>query len=124
MGKNANERIEKYTQKLDPDITKSRLEVQQTTMVRHFSNKTGLFYDIEVETKQVLDGQNVPTIFYPFYLAFARELLKKRLAGFSGASMAAETQVLLSKWTGRTLVQSVLEAIRDDVFDISAPAGP
>lgn len=78
---------------------------------------------MEAQVRQVLDGESVATIDYPFYLNFGREVWSKLRAGFSGDSLAREVNVLMQKWVARGLAQPVLEAIRSQVFNIPAP-GP
>jgi len=78
---------------------------------------------METQVKQVLDGEGVATIDYPFYLSFARELWRLQRCEMSGDSLAREAQVLIQKWVGRGLSQPVLEVIRTQVFNI-APVGP
>jgi hypothetical protein len=62
----------------------------------------------------------VPTILYPFYLNFAREIYSRRMR-FSGSSLAREVEVLLEKWVARTLDRQVLERIRDETFAVPEP---
>jgi hypothetical protein len=76
---------------------------------------------METQVKQVLDTEGVPTIDYPFYLGYGRELWKLTQREISGTSMQLEALVLLNKWVARGLTQSVLEAVRLQVFNISAP---
>ena len=42
----------------------------------------------------------------------------------SGESAALEAAILIGKWVARGLSLPVLEAIRTNVFNVSAPAGP
>ena len=42
----------------------------------------------------------------------------------SGESAAIAAQTLVDKWVARGLVQSALEAIRTQVYNISAPIAP
>jgi hypothetical protein len=78
---------------------------------------------IETETKQVLDGSGIDTMFIVFYLDFARQLFKlSHGRTISGPTLAKEAQVLLEKWQNRGLRPEVLAAIRTDVFNVPAPA--
>ncbi|OYD15439.1 hypothetical protein CH330_05660 [candidate division WOR-3 bacterium JGI_Cruoil_03_51_56] len=56
-----------------------------------------------------------------YYKAFGAEVWRLQNTGVSGESLAIEVGVLVAKWVGRGLTQSVLEAIRTDVFNVSAP---
>jgi hypothetical protein len=76
---------------------------------------------METQVKQVLDTEGVPTVDYPSYLAYGRELWSLVQREVSGTSLQLEALVLLNKWVARGKTQSVLEAIRLQVFNISAP---
>ena len=79
---------------------------------------------MELQVKQVCDGAGVPTIAYPFYLCFGREVWALSRKDISGESLAQEAAILIAKWVARGLTQSVLQAIRTDVFNVSAPIAP
>jgi len=76
---------------------------------------------IEEATQQILDVEGVPTIYYPYYYACARALDKLQRQGFAGETMAIEAALLIGLWVGRGLIQSVLETIRTQVFNVAAP---
>ena len=80
-------------------------------------------YAMEGQVRQVLNGEGVSMIQYPFYLAFGRQVwkLSQRVTGESAALEAANYVAL---WTARGLSQTILEKIRFDVFGISAPVAP
>jgi hypothetical protein len=79
---------------------------------------------MELQVKQVCDSFGVPTITYPFYLCFGREMWSLLRKEMSGESMALEAATLIAKWVARGLTQSVLQAIRSDVFNVPAPVAP
>jgi hypothetical protein len=66
----------------------------------------------------------VPTIQYPFYLNFGREIWALTRKEVSGESLAQEAAVLVAKWTARGLTAPVLQAIRSEVFNVPAPIAP
>jgi hypothetical protein len=78
----------------------------------------------ELQVKQVCDGAGVPTIQYPFYLCFGREIWALQRRDVSGESLAIEAATLIEKWKTRGLTEAVLQAIRTDVFNVAAPIGP
>jgi len=53
--------------------------------------------------------------------SFCMALLRKEL---SGEAMAKEAATLIAKWKSRGLVEAVLQGIRTDVFNVSAPIAP
>jgi len=76
---------------------------------------------MELQVKQVCDGAGVPTIQYPFYLCFGRQMWALSRKDISGESLAIEAATLIAKWTARGLTAAVLQAIRTDVFNVAAP---
>ena len=80
-------------------------------------------YAMEGEVRQVLNSAGVSVIQYPFYLAFGRQVwkLSQRI---SGETAVLEAAILVAKWVARGLSLAVLATIRNQVFGISAPAGP
>ncbi len=73
---------------------------------------------------QPCDFQDAATIFYPYYPNFGRGVWSLQQKGASGVTLQKECAVLIAKWLLRGLSLSVLEAIRSDVFNVSAPVGP
>jgi hypothetical protein len=120
---NLMKRIARWTVKSSPERIKAILEELRPTMLANMQTAFPELVAVETQVKQVLDGEGVSTIDYPFYLAFGRELWRLQRQGISGDSLAREAQVLLQKWVGRGLAQPVLEVIRTQVFNI-APIGP
>jgi hypothetical protein len=76
---------------------------------------------MELKTKKTLDAIGVPTIQYPSYLDFGREIWALGRREITGESAALAAQVLVDKWVARGLAKSTLEAIRLNVFNINAP---
>ncbi|MGQ9707698.1 MAG: hypothetical protein ACUVUR_02335 [bacterium] len=120
---NLMKRIAKWTVKTSPERIKAILEELRPTMLANMQTSFPELVGIETQVKQVLDGEGVSTIDYPFYLDFGRELWRLQRQGISGDSLAREAQTLIQKWVGRGLAQPVLEVIRTQVFNIS-PVGP
>ncbi|MGQ9678443.1 MAG: hypothetical protein ACUVUD_04095 [bacterium] len=113
-------RIERWRLKTEPETVCMRLKQLRPSMERRQESQQELLVQIETKAKQVLDSANVPTMLYPFYLNFAREIYSRRLR-FSGASLAREIGVLLEKWVARTLERTVLERIREEALSVPAP---
>jgi hypothetical protein len=121
MASDPTVRISKWNQKFNTERIKATLDDMRTDM---YSRVQSVFPEItamEGQVKQVLDIEGVPTIEYPSYLNYGRELWRLTRKEISGTSMQLEALVLLNKWVARGLTQSVLEAIRLQVFNISAP---
>ncbi|MEO0020479.1 MAG: hypothetical protein ABIK47_07615 [candidate division WOR-3 bacterium] len=114
-------RMERWRIKTDPDKVCARLKELRPSMDRRQELQQIFLVEIETKAKQVLDSANVPTMLYPFYLNFAREIYSRRMR-FSGSSLAREIGVLLEKWVMRTLEREVLERIRDEALSVPEPA--
>ncbi len=116
-------RITKWTAKTNPERVKSTLEELRTMMINNIQTTFPELVMLEAQVRQVLDGESLSLRDYPFYLAFAREVWSKERNGLSGGSLSREVAVLIQKWVGRGLSQTILERIRNEVFSI-APPGP
>ncbi len=114
-------RIAKWDVKYDTAAIKTVLDKMRPTMLERVNAVFASIVAMETQVKQVLDNEGVPTISYPSYLAYGRELWRLQRREISGTSLQLEALVLLNKWVARGLTQSVLEAIRLQVFNVSAP---
>ncbi|HDQ99001.1 MAG TPA: hypothetical protein ENN51_01750 [candidate division WOR-3 bacterium] len=103
-----------------PAITRQQAESLKT---KYFTvrNAQNLYL---AATKQVLAGEGVSAILYAGYCAFAGEMDRARRKLGAGQGLALEAATLVAKWVARGLSQSVLEKVRLQVFDVSAPVGP
>ncbi len=117
-------RIRKYNAKYSAANLTRDLAVKLPDMAARYSAATTLGVAMETQVKQVLDGAGVPTIQYPFYLCFGRELWALQRREVSGESLAIEAAVLIAKWVARGLTESVLVSIRGGTFSIGAPIAP
>jgi hypothetical protein len=114
-------RIAKWDAKFDTTRIKATLDQMRPTMLANVASVTPMITAMEISVKQVCDGAGATVIQIPFYLCFGREmwaLLRKEL---SGEAMAKEAATLIAKWKSRGLVEAVLQGIRTDVFNVSAP---
>jgi hypothetical protein len=117
-------RIENWDAAFNTEQIKLRLDAKRPKMLEHVSSVQPLLAAMELQVKQVCDGAGVPTIQYPFYLCFGREMWSLTRRDISGESMAIEAATLIAKWKARGLVEALLQAIRTDVFNVAAPIGP
>ena len=117
-------RIENWDAKFDTTVIKTTLDKKRPKMLEHVSAVTPMIAAMELQVKQVCDGKGVPTIQYPFYLCFGRELWSLCRREFSGESLAQEAATLIAKWVARGLTSAVLQSIRTAVFSVSAPVAP
>jgi hypothetical protein len=117
-------RIEKWDAKFDTTQIKVTLDKMRPKMLQYASSAFTSIALMETQVKQVCDGAGVPTIQYPFYLCFGREIWSLLRREMSGESMAQEAALLIGKWTARGLSTPLLQAIRTDVFNVPAPIAP
>jgi hypothetical protein len=117
-------RIAKWNVKFNTERIKATLDEMRPTMLANVTAVTPMITAMELQVKQVCDGTGVPTIRYPFYLCFGREMWALTRKDISGESLALEAATLIAKWVARGQTEAVLQAIRTDVFNVAAPIGP
>jgi hypothetical protein len=74
---------------------------------------------IEQATQGVLNDADVPTVQYPFYLNFAREIWARKFRGIDGPTLISSAQSLHDKYVSYGLATAVLVDIADQVFTIT-----
>lgn len=74
---------------------------------------------IEMAIQTVLNGTDVPTIDYPFYMNFGREIWSKQNKGIDGDTLASVAQSLTDKYEAYGLDDAILIDIADTVFHIT-----
>jgi hypothetical protein len=117
-------RIAKWNAKFDTERVKGALDAMRPTMLQNVTAVFPMITAMELQVKQVCDGAGVPTIQYPFYLNFGREIWALTRKEVSGESLAQEAAVLIAKWVARGLTSAVLQTIRTDVFNVGVPLAP
>jgi hypothetical protein len=117
-------RIANWDAKFNTERIKATLDEKRPKMLANVNAVFPMIAAMELQVKQVCDGAGVPTIQYPFYLCFGREMWALSRKDISGESLALEAAILITKWTARGLTSAVLQGIRTDVFNVSAPIAP
>ena len=117
-------RIANWDEKYNLERVNAILTEKRPTMLQSVTSVTPLITAMELQVKQVCDGAGVPTIQYPFYLCFGRELYGLTRREFSGESASIEAALLIAKWTARGLTAAVRQGFRTDVFNVVAPVTP
>jgi len=117
-------RINNWNEKYNLERVNAILTAKRPSMLQNMSAVAPLIAAMELQVKQVCDGAGVPTIQYPFYLCFGREIWALTRKEVSGESLALEAATLIAKWVARGLQQPLLESIRTDVFNVGAPIAP
>ena len=117
-------RIDNWNQKYNLERVNAVLTEKRPKMLQNMSAVVPLITAMELEVKQTCDAAGVPTIQYPFYLCFGREMWALTRKDISGESLALEAATLIAKWVARGLDQTLLQAIRSQVFNVPAPVAP
>ena len=117
-------RIANWNEKYNLERVNAVLTEKRPTMLQNMSSVVPLMTAMELQVKQTCDAAGVSVIQYPFYLCFGREIWALTRKDISGESMAKEAATLIAKWVARGLTQSVLQAIRSEVFNVPAPTAP
>ena len=124
MPTDPTKRTENWDSKYDIVRIAAMLTAKRAKMLEHINAVTPLMAAMELQVRQTCDASGVPTIHYPFYLNFGREVWALTRKEISGESLAQEVAVLIAKWVARSLNQAVLQAIRTQVFNVNAPIAP
>ena len=117
-------RVANWDEKYNLERVTAILTEKRPRMLQSVTAVTPQITAMELQVKQVCDGAGVPTIAIPFYLCFGREMFKLIRADISGETLAKEAAVLIAKWKARGMTEAVLQGIRTDVFNVSAPIAP
>jgi len=117
-------RLNNWDTKYNLERVNAILTEKRPTMLTSMGSVLPLLAAMEQQVKQTCDAAGVPTIQYPFYLCFGREMWALIRKDISGESLAQEAATLIAKWVARGLVQAVLQSIRTDVFNVAAPSAP
>ncbi len=113
-------RIQKFEAKYDPETIRNAIEKQRDGIIEQQWVKQAELEKIENLTKVILGEENVPTPLIPAYLNYARQIWKIRNK-FSAEILKTEADIMLYKWTRRSLQEPVLIRIRNEIFTLEAP---
>ena len=110
------ERIASYDAKTVPANVALVVTAQLPDMKSGFSAAVTSLAAIEMQIQGLLNSANVPTISYPFYLNFGRELWALGKRGVSGTSFTTMAQSLLEKYVKYGLLEADLKLIATVAF--------
>lgn len=113
------QRGEAYVAKTAPTTVGLKVAAVLAGMKTGFSAAITDLVPIEMQVQGLLNSYDVPTIQYPFYLNFAREIWAKRHAGIDGDSLIAVAQSLHDKYVLYGLTTAHLVDIAKVVFAIT-----
>ncbi len=102
-------RLKKWAKKLSGDNRKKLYDTQKSEMVRKEKYHTEKLVKIELQTKELAQGE--PLVLIPYYIIFAKEIYSKERK-YKGSALLNEVVILEQKWDSRGLNPIVLEAIK------------
>lgn len=114
-------RIAAYIAKTTPTTVGLKVAEMLTGMKSNFSAAATAWVDRETMVQGILNSKSVQPVQYPFYLNFAREMLKREVAGLDGDSMVAWATVICAKYVGYGLTEAILQDIAQDAFGVTIP---
>lgn len=117
------DRIDSYEQKTVAATVNLIVAAELPDMRTNFADVAGMsdLVAAEIATQAILNTNDtpVPTIQYPFYLCFCREIWALKRKGISGAQLTLAAQGIRDKWNYKGfLTAGVLDEISLGVFNI------
>ncbi len=113
------QRIARYDDKSNPVTVAPIVTAQLPTMKSNFSGKAQSLADIEISIQNSLNAAGLPTIQYPFYLNFGREMWALGVRGVSGTSYIQMCQSLKEKYLRYGLAEPNLIQFAADWFQVT-----
>jgi hypothetical protein len=111
-------RIASYLAKTVPATVSLKVASVLAGMKTGFAGAVQSLVPIEMAIQTVLNDTDLPTIDYPFYLNFGREIWAKQNEGIDGPTLASVAQSLHDKYEAYGLTSAVLIDIADQVFHL------
>jgi len=102
-------RAEKYAAKLNGEIIKQRYDATKALSVEQ--ETAAIQEQIKIDAQIKIIAENAPVILQHFYMAFAKEICKKRKI-FQAQTLLNEIEILQQKWIKRGLDWNILDNIK------------
>ena len=112
------QRIASYLAKTVPATMSLKVAAVLSQMKSGYTAAANSLTGKEIAIQSILNDEDVPTIQYPFYLNFGRELWGLTTRGIDGDSLAGMAQSLHDKYEGYGLATAKLVKIALDAFGI------
>ena len=122
MVKEAERRKEKFEAKIDSETLKRQTDALKPSMVSQESEYFSKIADVETKVKNLVESVGTDTLKIRDYLNFAREMYRLTKK-FSGATLNAEAQLKVDKWTTKGLDNALLIRV-SNLFGVSPSALP
>jgi len=121
----STKRSTSYNEKVVPGTISLKLAARLPEMPTRYSTAVTSIAAMEQQVQGILNGIDpaLPTIRYPFYLNFGREVWKKRNQGFADGALVKAATDLSDKYVAYGCVLTTIQQIALDVFNITIPGG-
>jgi hypothetical protein len=115
----SQQRKDAFTAKTAPTTVGLKVASALPGMKTGFAAAINSLTPKEQQIVALLNGTGVPTIQYPFYLNFGREIWALGWQGTEGATLELMAQSLHDKYVLRGLATARLVEIADSVFNVT-----
>jgi len=115
----SDQRVDSYVAGTPATTVGLKIAARLTGMKSGFAAAIASLVPIEQSIQALLNGSAIPTIQYPFYLNFGRELWALTDKGIEGAALDLQAQSSHDKWVARGLATATLVTIADSVFNVT-----
>lgn len=122
--KTGAQRAARYLAKTEPGTVSLKVASMLPGMKTRFASATSDLVAMETAVQGLLNHAALPTIQYPFYLNFGRELFKRVWEGINGPALALLAQSLSSSYKNRGLIEPTLQKIAFLSFGLWIPTPP
>lgn len=120
--KNDAQRIAAYIAKTVPTTVGLKVASMLSGMKAGFGTATSGLVAMEMAVQAFCNGEgDIPTIQYPFYMNFGRELWSLDFRGIDGPGLLFQAKARLVKYTSYGLDAAALKALALAVFSIVLP---
>lgn len=126
MTRTDTQREAKYTAKYVASTVGLKVAALISGMHSGYADLAQLIYPIEVAVQTYLNSATagsppapIPTVNFPFYFAFARQIFARQRKGLQGDALTAEAQVVKDLWKTRGLDDTTLIALALNVFALT-----
>ena len=113
------DRINQYDAKTAAPTVGLKIAAQLSGMKTNFGAAITAIVPIMQQVQGILNAAAIPTIRYPYYYAFAREIWAAEAKGINGDTLTLMAQSLHDKWEANGLATATLVTIADSVFSIT-----
>jgi hypothetical protein len=117
--RSAEQRIEKYRTKLDPDWVKKALEQRRDSMLTAQTSSAERQAAMELRVKAVLNDEDITIWSHVLYLDYARELDRLIARHHGGPGLTREARIRVYAYKERGGSEPILKRIAYEAFGLT-----